>query len=58
MTARDPALSAGISEELMGMVAAGDLRPHVSGRYPLERAGEALRLLIDRQAVGKVVITP
>ena len=58
MTARDPALSAAISEELLGMVASGDLRPHVSGRYPLERAGEALRLLIDRKAVGKVVVTP
>ena len=39
-------------------MASGDLRPHVSGRYPLERAGEALRLLIDREAVGKVVVTP
>jgi NADPH2:quinone reductase len=58
MTARDPALSASISEELMVMVASGDLRPHVSGRYPLEQAGEALRLLIDRKAVGKVVVTP
>ena len=58
MTARDPALSASIGDELIGLVAAGDLRPHVSGRYPLERAGEALRLLIDRQAVGKVVVTP
>jgi NADPH2:quinone reductase len=58
MTARDPALSASIGEELIGLVAAGDLKPHVSGRYPLERAGEALRLLIDRKAVGKVVVTP
>jgi len=58
MTARDPALGASIAEELLGLVAAGDLRPHVSGRYPLERASEALRLLIDRQAVGKVVVTP
>ncbi len=58
MTARDPALAASIGEELLGLVATGDLRPHVSGRYPLERASEALRLLIDRQAVGKVVVTP
>jgi NADPH2:quinone reductase len=58
MTSRDPLLGASISEELLGLVAAGELRPHVSGRYPLERAGEALRLLIDRAAVGKVVVTP
>ena len=58
MTARDPALATSISEKLIDLVAKGDLRPHVSGRYPLERAGEALRLLIDREAVGKVVVTP
>ena len=58
MAARDPTLSASISDELISLVANGDLRPHVSGRYPLERASEALRLLIDRKAVGKVVITP
>jgi NADPH2:quinone reductase len=58
MTARDPALGVSIGEELLGLVAAGDLRPHVSGRFPLERAGEAMRLLIDRKAIGKVVVTP
>ena len=58
MTARDPALSTTIGEELISLVATGDLRPHVSGRYPLDGAGEALRLLIDRKAVGKVVVTP
>ena len=58
MTIRDPALATSISEELIDLVASGELQPHVSGRYPLERAGEALRLLIDRAAVGKVVVTP
>lgn len=58
MAARDPALSTSIGEELISLVVTGDLRPHVSGRYPLERASEALRLLIDRKAVGKVVVTP
>jgi NADPH2:quinone reductase len=58
MTVRDPALSTSISEELINLVATGELQPHVAGRYTLEQAGEALRLLIDRNAVGKVVITP
>ena len=58
MSARDPAMSTAIGEELISLVASGDLRPHVSGRYPLDGAGEALRLLIDRKAVGKVVVTP
>jgi NADPH2:quinone reductase len=58
MSMRDPATSKAIGDELIGLVAAGDLRPHVSGRFPLEQAGQALRLLVDRKAVGKVVVTP
>ena len=58
MTARQPELNAEISDELIRLVASGELRPHVSTRYPLEQAGDALRSLMDRTAVGKVVITP
>lgn len=58
MSVRDPALSRSISGELLDLVASGALRPHVAGRYPLERAGEALRALMDRTVVGKVVVTP
>ena len=39
MTAREPEKSAAISNQLIDWVASGELRPHVSGRYPLERAG-------------------
>ena len=58
MVAREPERNQAISDELIELVAAGKLQPHVSGRFPLERAGEALRSLIDRKALGKVVITP
>lgn len=58
MTARDPALRDAIVAELIELTATGKLRPHVSGRYSLERAGEALRSLMDRKALGKVVIEP
>ena len=58
MTARDPELRDAVSAELIDLTASGKLRPHVSGRYPLERAGEALRSLMDRTAVGKVVVEP
>lgn len=34
----------------------GLLRPHISHRLPLERAAEALQLLRDRAATGKVVL--
>ena len=58
MTARDPELRDAVSAELIDLTASGKLRPHVSGRYPLERAGEALRSLMDRTAIGKVVVEP
>lgn len=58
MTARDPAMRDAIAAELIDLTASGKLRPHVSGRYPLERAGEALRALMDRKALGKVVVEP
>ncbi len=58
MTAKEPERSAEISNQLIEWVADGKLAPHVSGRFPLERAGEALRALIDRKAAGKLVVTP
>jgi NADPH2:quinone reductase len=58
MAAREPERSAEISDQLIDWVASGTLQPYVSRHYPLEQAGEALRSLIDRTVVGKVVITP
>lgn len=58
MTARDPAKRDAISAELIELTASGKLRPHVSGRYPLEQASVALRSLMDRKALGKVVVEP
>ena len=42
--------------ELVGWWRDGRLKPHVSSTYPLDRAGEALRELADRRAMGKVVV--
>ena len=43
--------------ELFEWHAAGRLRPLVSNVLPLERAAEAMQLLLDRAATGKVVLT-
>ncbi len=43
--------------ELFEWHTAGRLRPHVSRVLPLERASEAMQLLLDRAATGKVVLT-
>ena len=43
-------------DELMRWYAEGKLRPLISHRLPLERGVEAIRLLTDRKAYGKVVV--
>lgn len=54
---RVPSARREFGEELMGLIAAGRLKPQVSGVFPLERASEAIQTLADRRAVGKVVVT-
>lgn len=58
MTMREPLRNAEISDALIEFVANGDLQPHASATYPLERASEAMRAMMDRTAVGKLVIAP
>lgn len=43
--------------EVLGWLAAGRLKPHVSHVLPLVRAAEGLELLRSRRSTGKVVIT-
>ncbi|GAB1411972.1 MAG: NADPH:quinone oxidoreductase family protein [Zoogloeaceae bacterium] len=45
-------------QQLMAWFAEGKVRPVVSERFPLARAPEAMRRLLDRQVKGKVVILP
>jgi NADPH2:quinone reductase len=45
-------------DELLGLFAAGRVRPHVSAVYPLDRTADALRDMADRRALGKIVIDP
>src|SRR5215468_4401671 len=45
-------------DELSEWYAAGKLKPCISHRLPLERSVEAIRLLTDRKAYGKIVVLP
>ncbi len=54
---RDPDANAANIAELMQLYAKGAIKPLVSERYPLPRAGEAIARLSGRQAVGKLVVT-
>jgi NADPH2:quinone reductase len=55
--ARDPKGHAQNVKELMELYAKGSIRPHVSERFPLAKAGDAIAHLASRKAMGKVVVT-
>jgi NADPH2:quinone reductase len=54
---RDPAGNAANNAGLVALYGEGKIRPRVSARFPLARAGEAIALLAGRGALGKVVVT-
>jgi NADPH2:quinone reductase len=56
-TQRDPKANAANIAELMQLYAKGAIKPLVSERYPLARAGAAIARLSGRQAMGKLVVT-
>lgn len=55
---REPAEGAAQVAAITAAWASGHLRPPVTGRYPLARAGEALHALAQRKTAGKLVILP
>ena len=42
----------------MKLIAQGRMRPVVDKVLPLEQAREGLRLIQDREVIGKVVVVP
>src|SRR5262245_11818080 len=57
-TRREPEPAAAGMEELHGWLAAGKLKPHLAGCYPLARAAEAIAALASRKVAGKLVVEP
>ena len=53
---RDPALGRKRLNDLLAWAEAGKLRPNVSHRLPLEDYAKAMRLLIERKAIGRVAL--
>lgn len=52
----DPKGHAANMAELFALYAQGKLRPRISARIPMAEAAQALTLLADRKAMGKVVL--
>ncbi|MEZ5912711.1 MAG: NADPH:quinone oxidoreductase family protein [Paracoccaceae bacterium] len=55
LTFRPEVLTQSLST-LLGWYSEGGLRPHISHRFSLENAGEALATLRERKSTGKVVV--
>jgi NADPH2:quinone reductase len=55
---RDPKGNAKMIGELMDWLVQGRLRPHVSRVYPLQETPRAIDDLLQRRAIGKLVIRP
>jgi NADPH2:quinone reductase len=51
-----PALNAEIAHALERLISDGVVRPLVGARFPLARGADAMRLIDDRLATGKVVL--
>jgi NADPH:quinone reductase len=54
---RNPGLGEARVRTLLDWAAAGRVRPYISHRSPLEDCARAMRLLIDRKAIGRVALT-
>ena len=57
-TRKEPEAHKANTRQLVEWVASGELRPLISGRFPLARGIEALRAVKDRKVTGKVLVLP
>lgn len=55
---REPKANLAAMQQLMGWMAEGKIRPHISGRYALADTPKALNDMAARKVTGKVVIQP
>jgi NADPH:quinone reductase len=54
---REPQRFAEQMDQLARWFEEGRIKPHVSARFPLGRAADALRLMAERKVTGKIVLT-
>lgn len=54
---RNPEAAAQNLKTLLSWAAAGDIRTHISHRFPLDGIEDAFRAIADRRVIGKAVLT-
>ena len=55
---RDPAKGRENIEAIDSLLTEGKLHPYIGARFGLDQAADAMRMLADRKAIGKVIIEP
>ncbi|SOZ16938.1 putative OXIDOREDUCTASE PROTEIN; zinc-containing alcohol dehydrogenase family, Quinone oxidoreductase subfamily [Cupriavidus taiwanensis] len=55
---REPKANQANMAQMLGWMKEGKIRPHISARYPLEQAAQALKDMEARKVTGKIVIVP
>lgn len=55
---QEPDIARAVTGELEALTAAGKIHPLISQRYKLEDVPKALRDILDRRIIGKVVVEP
>ena len=55
---REPEAFAASVEQLGQWHAEGKIKPHISATFPLARAADAIKLMAQRKAIGKLVLIP
>jgi NADPH2:quinone reductase len=53
---KNPALGVARQKVLVDLAERGRIAPHISHRLPLDQCAKAMRLLIERKAIGRVVL--
>jgi NADPH2:quinone reductase len=57
-TEREPKQNQENIRQLLGWLAEGKLKPHISATYPLSQTAQALNDMLQRKVQGKVVLVP
>ena len=57
-TQHEPKVYAANMQELFGWYRAGKIKPYIEGRYPLSDAPAVLERIMNRGAVGKIILVP
>jgi NADPH:quinone reductase len=58
LVGRNPDLVSRAAQDVLRLWEAGAVKPIVGSEFPLERAGEAHRLVEERKTTGKVILVP